>query len=58
MIDPVVVHVSTLLFTFAIFVGILVWAFGRKRTKAFEEAALLPFQEDDEPARHPNTGAR
>lgn len=58
MIDPAVVHISTLLVTFGIFVGILVWAFSRKRSKAFEEAAQLPFQEDDEPARHASTHAR
>jgi cbb3-type cytochrome oxidase subunit 3 len=29
----------------AIFGGVLVWAFGRKRKKRFEEDAKMPFQE-------------
>lgn len=56
--DPVFVHSATLIVTFVIFVGILVWAFGRGRTKAFDEASLLPFQEGDEPAQRPKSGAR
>ena len=29
----------------ALFGGVLVWAFGRKRKKRFEEDAKMPFQE-------------
>lgn len=32
--------------SFAIFVGILVWTFSRKRRTDFEEAAQLPFDQD------------
>lgn len=33
--------------TFVTFIAILVWAFSGKRKQAFDEAALLPFTEDD-----------
>jgi cytochrome c oxidase cbb3-type subunit 4 len=31
----------------ALFVGVLVWAFGRKRKKRFEQDARIPFQDDE-----------
>lgn len=34
--------------TFALFIAIVWWAYSGKRKRAFEEAALLPFT-DDEP---------
>ncbi len=34
--------------TFATFIGIVWWAYSGKRKQSFEEAALLPFT-DDEP---------
>ena len=34
--------------TFAMFIGIVWWAYSGKRKQAFEEAAMLPFT-DDEP---------
>ena len=34
--------------TFALFIAIVLWAYSGKRKQAFEEAALLPFT-DDEP---------
>ncbi len=34
--------------TFALFIAIVWWAYSGKRKQAFEEAALLPFT-DDEP---------
>ena len=30
----------------AIFIGIIVWAYSKKRTHAFDEAAHLPFEDD------------
>lgn len=33
---------------FAMFIGIVLWAYSGKRKQAFDEAALLPFS-DDEP---------
>lgn len=35
---------------FATFVGIVLWAYSGGRKKAFEEAAHLPFEEDELPA--------
>ena len=33
--------------TFSVFVGILVWAMSRRNQADFEEAAQLPFRQDD-----------
>ena len=35
--------------SFATFIGIVAWAYSGKRKQSFEQAALLPFS-DDEPA--------
>ena len=32
---------------FVAFAGIVIWAFSKRRKKDFEEAAHLPFDEDD-----------
>ena len=40
------------------FLGIVFWAWSPKRKPAFDEAANLPFDDDDVPARQPDTGAR
>lgn len=34
---------------FATFAGIVAWAYSGRRKAAFEEAAQLPFADDDEP---------
>ena len=34
------------------FIAITLWAFSGRARKGFEEAALLPFSEDDLPAPH------
>ena len=34
---------------FVTFIGIVVWAYGRQRRAAFDEAANLPFTEDELP---------
>ena len=34
-------------FTMAVFLGIMVWAWNRQRRVAFDEAARLPFQDND-----------
>jgi len=31
-----------------LFIGIVVWAYSRRRKKSFDEAANLPFADDDE----------
>lgn len=33
------------------FIGIVVWAYGPGRKRQFEEAAQMPFTEDDRPGR-------
>lgn len=38
-----------------IFVAIVIWAFGKRRKKDFDEASRLPL-EDDQPRRSPNGG--
>jgi len=40
-----VTYIVTLLVLIALFGGVLVWAFGSKRKKRFEEDAKMPFQE-------------
>lgn len=46
MSDPAYfVYTAVLL---VLFVGVLVWAFGKKRKKRFEQDAMIPFQ--DEPS--------
>lgn len=32
----------------AIFIGIIVWAFSKKRKSSFDEAANLPFADEDQ----------
>jgi cytochrome c oxidase cbb3-type subunit 4 len=36
----------TTVISFAIFIGILVWAFSRRNKEDFEAAAKLPFDQD------------
>ena len=38
-------YIVYLLVLVALFGGVLVWAFGRKRKKRFEEDARMPFKE-------------
>jgi len=35
--------------SFLAFIGIVVWAYSRGARKGFDEAALLPFSDDDVP---------
>ena len=41
---------STLL-VFVAFIGVVFWAYSGKRKQAFDEAANLPFLDDDRPVR-------
>lgn len=43
--------------TFAMFIGIIWWTYSGNRKQAFEEAALLPFT-DDEPAEVARNGKK
>ena len=42
---------------FATFVGIVLWAFSGRRRAAFDEAARLPFTEDEALSPSPSPGA-
>ena len=42
-------RVLVMLAGLVLFIGIWVWAWGAKRRSAFDEAARLPFADDDEP---------
>lgn len=35
--------------SFICFIGIVLWAFSRHRNQSFDEAAMLPFLDDDRP---------
>ena len=39
-------RVATTVLSFAVFVGIVVWAWSRRNRAAFDEAAMLPFADD------------
>lgn len=36
-------------FVFVFFIAVVIWAMSGKRTKDFEEAAHIPFMEDEKP---------
>ncbi|MGL4714384.1 MAG: cbb3-type cytochrome oxidase subunit 3 [Aeromonas sp.] len=43
----------------AIMIGIIVWAYGKRRKTAFDEAANLVFADDEQPsADNKNAGAK
>jgi len=37
---------ATTLVSFVLFIGILAWAYSKRRTEEFTEAANLPFEQD------------
>lgn len=39
-------RIAATLACFVTFIGILVWAFARRNTQGFDEAARLPFEQD------------
>ena len=43
---------------FATFIGIVFWAWSGRRKQAFDEAARLPFTEDEGPAPGAGSGER
>jgi cytochrome c oxidase cbb3-type subunit 4 len=47
---------STLL-VFVAFIGVVFWAYSSKRKQAFDEAANLPFLDDDMPAQSADSSA-
>ena len=42
--------------TFLVFIGIVVWAWSSRNAKGFDEAAKLPFKQDDLPAQKTGQG--
>jgi cytochrome c oxidase cbb3-type subunit 4 len=53
--DVNLLRAAVTLFSFAVFVAIVVWAWSRRRREDFDEAALLPFQDGE---AVDNSGAR
>ena len=43
------ISIATTVLSFALFLGIVAWAYGKGRRHAFEEAANAPFALPDEP---------
>jgi cytochrome c oxidase cbb3-type subunit IV len=44
--DVTLLRIAATLASFAIFIGIAVWAYARSNGQRFEEAARLPFDQD------------
>jgi cytochrome c oxidase cbb3-type subunit 4 len=44
--DITLLRVAATLASFAMFIGIVAWAFSRRHGQRFDEAANLPFQQD------------
>lgn len=51
-------RVATTVLLFCVFLGIVWWAFGKSRRQYFDEAAAIPFTEEDEPAAAARSAAR
>jgi len=47
--DSNLIQVIWTLVVLVLFVGIVIWAWSGKRKQAFDEAANIPFNEDDMP---------
>jgi cytochrome c oxidase cbb3-type subunit 4 len=48
--DDNLIQVIWTVVVLVLFVGIVIWAWSSKRKQAFDEAANIPFSEDDKPA--------
>jgi len=48
--DGNLIQIVWTLVVVVLFVGIVIWAWSGKRKQDFDEAANIPFHEDDEPA--------
>jgi cytochrome c oxidase cbb3-type subunit 4 len=44
--DITTLRIAATLASFVTFIGILAWAFARRNTRGFDEAARLPFEQD------------
>ena len=45
--DITTLRIVATLVSFAAFIGIVVWAWSRRNQASFDEAAQLPFRQDD-----------
>jgi cytochrome c oxidase cbb3-type subunit 4 len=45
--DITTMRIAATLFSFAVFIAIAVWAYARRNAERFDEAAALPFQQDE-----------
>jgi cytochrome c oxidase cbb3-type subunit 4 len=46
MMDITTLRIAATLVSFITFIGILAWAYSRRRESAFEAASRLPFEQD------------
>ena len=46
MIDVTTLRVAATVVCFALFIGIVIWAYSRRNAPGFQEAARLPFEQD------------
>ncbi|WP_281081807.1 cbb3-type cytochrome oxidase subunit 3 [Variovorax paradoxus] len=46
MIDLTTLRITATVVCFALFVGIVIWAYSRRNASRFQEAARLPFEQD------------
>lgn len=44
--DITILRIASTLASFAVFIGIVYWAYARANRDRFEEAAQLPFEQD------------
>jgi cytochrome c oxidase cbb3-type subunit 4 len=50
--DDNLIQVIWTVVVLVLFVGIVIWAWSSKRKQAFDEAANIPFSEDDKPTEN------
>ncbi|SDZ11523.1 cytochrome c oxidase cbb3-type subunit 4 [Variovorax sp. YR634] len=46
MIDVTTLRVAATVVCFALFIGIVIWAYSRRNARDFQQAARLPFEQD------------
>ena len=46
MIDLTPLRIAATVVCFALFIGIVIWAYSRRNASRFQEAARLPFEQD------------
>lgn len=51
-------HIIWTVLMFITFIGIVAWAWSSKRKKAFDEAAHIPFEENDDVAATSKSGEK